>query len=136
MDNVIFNRFGDLFFNKKQKNMKLFESQINLKVVNNTGLSQPVSILGIIPNNDTANNNNLLYQYDLTGQNFTGITNVDIRTSNVLNPTPIVYSAPVTSQSIIGVVNALNSLNQGVFYYSGNIIYVSSDFYIYEKIDL
>jgi hypothetical protein len=116
--------------------MKLLEDQINLKVVNNTGLSQPVSILGIVSNSNTANNNNLLYEYDLTGQNFTGITNVDIRTSNTLNPTPIVYSAPVTSQSIVGVVNALNSLNQGVFYNSGNIIYVSSNFYIYEKIDL
>jgi hypothetical protein len=116
--------------------MKPFESQINLKVVNNTALSQPVSILGIVPNNNSANNNNLLYEYDLTGQNFTGITIADIIISTTSNPALINYLAPVTSQSIIGVVNALNTLNKGLFSYSGNIIYVSSNFYIYGKLTL
>lgn len=116
--------------------MKPFESQINLKVVNNTALSQPVSILGVISNIDNANNSNKIYQYNLTGQNFTGITSVDIIISNTSNPLPITYSAPVTTQSLIGVVEALNSLNQGIFFYSGNIIYVSSSYYIYDKIDL
>ena len=37
------------------------ESQINLRVKNNTALPQPVSILSILPNQDTANNNNNLY---------------------------------------------------------------------------
>ena len=116
--------------------MNQLESQINLKVVNNTALPQPVSILGVVPNNNTANNSNKLYQFNLTGQNFTGITNVDILISNTSNPLPILNSATVVSQSIAGVVDALNTLNQGVFYYSGNTIYVSSSFYIYGKIDL
>lgn len=116
--------------------MKPLESQINLKVRNNTALPQPVSILSVLPNQNTANNNNLLYEYDLTGQNYVGVTSISILISNTSNPVNISYSAPVTSQSIIGVVSALNSLNQGLFSYSGNIIYVSSDFYIYSKLNV
>ena len=41
--------------------MKSIKSQINLRIVNNTALPQPVSILGIVPNSNTANNNNFLY---------------------------------------------------------------------------
>jgi len=116
--------------------MKPLESQINLRVKNNTALPQPVSILSIIPNQDSATNNNLLYEYDLTGQNYVGVTSISILIYNTSNPTIISYPAPVLSQSIIGVVTALNSLNQGLFSYSGNIIYVSSDFYIYSKLNV
>jgi hypothetical protein len=116
--------------------MKPFESQINLKIVNNTTLSQAVSILGIVSNNDSANNSNLLYDYNLTGQNFSGITTVSIIISNTSNPALIDYPAPVTSPNIIGVVNALNTLNKGLFSYSGSTIYVSSNYYIYGKLTL
>jgi streptogramin lyase len=116
--------------------MKPLESQINLRVVNNTALPQPVSILGIVPNSNTANNNNFLYEFNFTGQSYVGITNVSINISNTSNPTVIVYNAPVTSQSIIGVVDALNSLNQGIFSYSGSTIYVSSNYYIYSNIGI
>jgi hypothetical protein len=115
--------------------MKPIESQINLRVVNNTALPQPVSILGIVPNSNTANNNNLLYEYDLTGQSFVGVTSVSIIISNTSNPSAIVYTAPVTSQNISGLVTALNTLNQGLFAYSGATIYVSSNFYIYQKLN-
>jgi hypothetical protein len=116
--------------------MKILESQINLKITNNTALAQPVSILGVIPNNNTANNNNLLYQYDLTGQSFVAITNVQIIIENIVTLNPINYSAVVTTQNIQGVVDALNTLNQGIFSYSGAIIYVTSDYYIYGKMTL
>jgi len=95
--------------------MNEFESQINLKVVNNTALPQPVSILGIVPNQNTANNNNVLYEFDFTTQSFVGVTTVNINIANTSNPTFVVNTAQVTSQSIIGVVNALNTLNQGLF---------------------
>jgi hypothetical protein len=114
--------------------MKPLEGQINLKVENNTVLTQPVSILGIVPNQNTANNNNLLYEYDLTGQIYVGVTSVTILIYTTSSPFIIPYLAPVISQSIIGVVSALNTLNVGLFYYSGNTIYVSSDFYIYTKL--
>lgn len=116
--------------------MKPLYSQINLKIANNTALAQPVSILGIVPNDNTANNNNLLYEYDLTGQSFVGITNVQIIIENIVTLNPINYSAVVFTQSIQGVVDALNTLNQGIFLYSGTIIYVTSDYYIYGKMTL
>lgn len=116
--------------------MKAIDGQINLKAVNNTTLPQAVSILSIIPNQNTANNNNLLYQFNLTGQSFIGITNVNIGISNTSNPAVVIYNAPVTSQSISGVVSALNTLNQGLFSYSGTTIYVSSDYYIYSNISI
>jgi hypothetical protein len=116
--------------------MKPLESQINLRVKNNTALPQPVSILGIVPNSNTANNNNFLYEFNFTGQIYTGVTSVNINIANTSNPTVVFNSAPVTSQSIIGVVNALNSLNQGLFSYSGSTIYVSSNYYIYSNISI
>jgi sugar lactone lactonase YvrE len=116
--------------------MKPLYSQINLKVVNNTALPQPVSILGIVPNINSASNSNILYQFNFSGQIYTGVTNVNINISNTSNPTIVVYNAPVTTQSIQGVVDALNSLNQGIFSYSGTTIYVSSSYYIYSNISI
>ena len=116
--------------------MNSSSSQINLRVVNNTALPQPVSMLSVITNPNTANNNNFLYEFDFTGQSYVGITNVSINISNTSNPTVVVYNAPVTSQSIIGVVDVLNTLNQGLFSYSGSIIYVSSNYYIYSNISI
>jgi streptogramin lyase len=116
--------------------MKPLKSQINLRVVNNTALPQPVSILGVVANTNSANNSNILYQFNLTGQSFVGVTNVNINISNTSNPSVVVYSAPVTTQSIQGVVNALNTLNQGIFSYSGSTIYVSSSYYIYSNISI
>jgi hypothetical protein len=116
--------------------MKALEGQINLKVKNNTALPQPISILGIVPNSNTANNNNNLYEFDFTGQSFVGVTTVSINISNTSNPTVVVNTAQVTTQSIQGIVDALNSLNQGLFSYSGSIIYVSSNYYIYSNISI
>jgi hypothetical protein len=116
--------------------MKPLDSQINLKVVNNTALPQPVSILGIVPNQNSANNNNILYEFNFSAQSYVGVTNVNINISNTSNPTIVVYSAPVTTQSIQGVVDALNTLNQGLFSYSGTTIYVSSNYYIYSSISI
>jgi len=116
--------------------MKPIDGGINLRIVNNTALAQPVSILGIVPNQNTANNNNFLYEFNFTGQSYVGITNVNINISNTSNPTVVVYNAPVTSQSIQGVVDALNTLNQGIFSYSGSTIYVSSNYYIYSNISI
>jgi hypothetical protein len=114
--------------------MKSLNGQINLRVINNTALPQPVSILSIVPNQNTANNNNILYEFNFSGQSFVGVTNVSINISNTSNPTIVVYNVQVLSESIAGVVNALNTLNQGLFSYSGTIIYVSSNYYIYSNI--
>lgn len=116
--------------------MKELESQINLRIVNNTALPQPISILGIVPNQNTANNNNILYEFDFTGQSFVGVTTVNINIANTSNPTVIINTASVTSQSIIGVVDGLNTLNQGLFSYYGSKIYVSSNYYIYSNISI
>jgi hypothetical protein len=116
--------------------MKPLDSQINLRVVNNTALPQPVSMLQIVANPNTANNNNILYEFNFSAQSYVGVTNVNINISNTSNPAIVTYNAPVTSQSIQGVVDALNSLNQGLFSYSGTTIYVSSNYYIYSNISI
>jgi streptogramin lyase len=116
--------------------MKPLKSQINLRVINNTALPQPVSILGVVANSNSANNSNILYEFNLTGQNFLTTTSVNINISNTSNPSIILYNAPVTTQSIQGVVDALNTLNQGIFSYSGSTIYVSSSYYIYSNISI
>lgn len=110
------------------------KSQINLKITNNTSLEQSISLFGVVSNPNSANNSNNLYSFDLSGQSFVGIISVSITyaPSNTLIYTTTNVS--VDSQSIQGVVNALNTLNIGVFTYSGNIINVASNVYIYQNI--
>jgi len=107
---------------------------INLRIVNNTSLEQEISILGVVPNLNSANNVNNLYAFDTTGQNFVGITSVSITFTTVNNPTPTNLIAQVNQSSLQGVVDALNTLSVGVFSFVGNIIYVQNDFYIYTGI--
>ena len=107
---------------------------INIKIRNNTSFEQSVSLLGVIPNPNSANNINNLYQFNLTGQSYVGIISVSITyapTSTLFYTTATV---PVTNQSIQGVVDALNTLNIGIFTLSGNIISVASDLFIYQNI--
>jgi hypothetical protein len=40
---------------------------INLRIVNNTALEQEISILGVVPNLNSANNVNNLYSFDTIG---------------------------------------------------------------------
>lgn len=104
---------------------------INLKIINNTPISQSISILGSVPNSFSANNIKNLYDFDLTGQNFSSITSVSITFFTVSNLTPITLLAQVSQSNMQGIVNALNTLGVGVFFFVENNIYVQNDFYIY-----
>jgi surface protein len=110
--------------------------QINLKIKNNTSLTQQVNILGILTPNKFANVSDALYSFDLSTEVFTATTTVSIVISNTSNPTPITYTVTPTTTNIQGVVDALNTLNQGIFQYSGTTIYVSSSYYIYGSISV
>ena len=110
--------------------------QINLKIKNNTSLTQEVNILGILTPNKFANVSDALYSFDLSTEVFTATTTVSIEISNTSNPTPITYTVTPTTTNIQGVVDALNTLNQGIFQYSGTTIYVSSSYYIYGSISV
>jgi surface protein len=109
------------------------DSTIAINVTNNTSLSQNVNILG-----GTSDPNAVppfsLYQWDLTNESYFGSVTATIVISNASNPTPITYSVQVNGYNIQSVVFALNSLNLGVFQLSGNIIYVSNDYYIYGEL--
>ena len=111
--------------------MRILKSQINLKIVNNTALSQDVNILGIIQSTASANGSNALYEFDLTGQDYTGVTSITIQVSNTSDPTVNTYTIPLLTQNIQGVVDALNTLGQGNFSYQGSIVYAPSSYYIY-----
>lgn len=109
------------------------DDTINLRIENNTSFLQPVSILG---GNQDPNGTqpNIFYQFDLSTENYIAINNTVLK----------VTGFPATFFSVLGkkvdniqdVVNNLNSFNIGIFYYQGNIIYISSNQYVFEKIDL
>jgi surface protein len=107
---------------------------INLKIRNNTSTTQNVSLLGVVPDPNSANNINNLYQFDLTGQSYVGIVSVSITYAPTSTLFYTTVSVPVTNQSIQGVVDALNTLNIGIFTLSGNIISVGSNTYVYQNI--
>ena len=108
----------------------LRKETISLNVKNNTNLPQNANMLGgtqdplgVPPHT--------LYQWDLTGESYYGNVSVSIVISSTSNPTPVVYTVPVNGYNINAVLGALNSLGLGIFQVSGNIIYVSNDYYIY-----
>jgi hypothetical protein len=110
--------------------MKSVNQNINLRLQNNTALPQDINLFGNIPNINSANNLNTVYEWDLTGENYFGST-VAISISSTENPTPISYTVNLIGNNIQQVADALNTLNLGIFQVSGNIIYVLNDFYIY-----
>ena len=103
---------------------------INIRVSNNTALTQNVNLLG-----GTADPlgvpPHLLYQWDLSTETYFGSVTAEIVISSTANPTPVIYTVPVNGYNIQAVAFALNTLNLGTFQVNGNIIYVSNDFYIY-----
>ena len=111
--------------------MKALKGQINLRIVNNTSLEQVVDILGVVNSPNASNNLNNSFEWDFTGQTLG--TSVQISytippsTSDILAP---FYPIP----TLQGYVDALNTLGLGVFYFSGNIIYVNSNTYIFVRI--
>ena len=103
---------------------------ISVNVKNNTNLPQKVNLLGgtqdplgVPPH--------LLYQWDLSTETYFGSVTASILISSTANPIPVLYTVAVNGYNIQAVTFALNSLNLGLFQISGNIIYVSNDFYIY-----
>lgn len=116
--------------------MKALKSQINLKVVNNTPYSQVVDILSVLPNPNSANESNGLYTFDMSSVSFSGVISVNITYTTTSNPTPVTLTAPVSTQNIQGVVDALNTLGIGIFNYSGTTIYVPSSIYTYSNITI
>jgi hypothetical protein len=111
--------------------MKSVNQNINLRLQNNTALPQDINIFGNIPNINSANNINTVYEWDLSGQSYVASTSVEISISSTSNPTPITYSVVLLGNNIQGVADALNTLNLGIFQVSGNTMYVLNDFYIY-----
>lgn len=115
--------------------MKGLQSQINLKVVNNTSFAQEVDILGVINNPNASNNTDTSYVYDLTGLPLT--TNLFIRyyiLPDLSNNIDIYFTSQ--QATIPSYVDALNSLGIGLFQYSGNFIYVNSSTLLYNKFEI
>jgi len=112
------------------------ELEIVLKIKNNTNFAQPVELFSAVPNNNFANNSNEIYTWNLSTENYIGSYNVTILISNTSNPTPIYYSIPLSGNNIQSVVDALNTLNQGIFQASGTTIYVSNNYYIYGALEV
>ena len=103
---------------------------INVRVTNNTAFIQNVNLLGGT-SDPLGVPSNLLYQWDLSTETYFGSVTAEIIISTTSNPTPVTYTVQVNGYNIQAVAFALNSLNLGLFQVSGNIIYVSNDFYIY-----
>ena len=111
-------------------------TDINIKITNNTSLEQSISLFGVVPNPDSANNANKIYSFDLSSQDFTYVYGVSISYYTTQNPSSITLTATTDNQTIQGITDALNTLNIGVFSFEGNIIYVSSSFYVYTNLQI
>lgn len=110
--------------------LREIKDTINVRVRNNTAFAQNVNLLGGT-SDPLGVPPSLLYQWDLSTETYFGSVTATIVVSTTSNPTPVTYTVQVNGYNIQSVAFALNSLNVGVFQVSGNIIYVSNDFYIY-----
>ena len=110
--------------------LREIKDTINVRVRNNTAFTQNVNLLGGT-SDPLGVPPSLLYQWDLSTETYFGSVTATIVISNTSNPTPVTYTVQVNGYNIQSVAFALNTLNLGVFQVSGNIIYVSNDYYIY-----
>ena len=95
-----------------------YGESISLKLVNNTDQPQRIGLLGSTASTYANSNNNVLVQWDLSSETYTG--------STVVLGTTLPAEQPLLTASIVGVVDALNLMNKGVFTYSGNIVYATT----------
>ena len=95
-----------------------YGESISLKLVNNTDQPQRIGLLGGTASTYANSNNNVVVQWDLSGETYTG--------STVVLGTTLPAEQPLLTASIVGVVDALNLMNKGVFTYSGNIVYANT----------
>lgn len=115
--------------------MKSTDNSINLKIKNNTSLTQVINILGITTPYFYANVSDTIYEWDLSTEDFLAVTNVLISYNLVAPPFSLFLpNATFTNYSIQGVVDTLNSFGIGLFNYSGTTIYVSSSIYNFGKL--
>lgn len=138
MENINFNTSKPTTYKKKQNSIPPvvelgIDDTINLNITNNTPFVQRVSILG--GNQDPeATNPSTLYQWDLSSENYIGVTNT---TLGLIGSTPNIYEVlDKKVDNIQDVVDNLNSFGLGTFMIQGNIIYIFSDTYVFGKIDL
>jgi surface protein len=116
--------------------MDVQKGEISLKLINNTSYPQIANILGSVPNLLSPNKNTNLYVFDLSTEDYASLSGISIGISNTSNPTVVNYNLTLLSNDIQGVVQALNTLNMGVFQYYGTSVYVSSGFYIYGALNV
>ena len=86
--------------------MNSVKQNINLKIQNNTAFPQNINILGSIPNIDSANNSNTIYEWDLSGENYFGNITATINISSTANPIPITYTINVLGYNIQAVASS------------------------------
>jgi hypothetical protein len=112
--------------------MEGIDDTINLRITNNTSFTQSVSILGG-DQDPNGTQPTILYQWDLSAENYVAINNTYL---GVIG-TPSLYSVINKKvNNIQDVVDNLNSFNLGTFKVQGNIIYIASNNYVFNKIDL
>ena len=114
---------------------------ININVTNNTNGLIPVSILGNFTDAMDTANATTQYSWNITGFTITVEQTVTITYRPTNDPNYINVSAPIVTQTLQGVIDALNTLNLGAFFittsggstfinnYNENIVFQQLDIY-------
>lgn len=115
------------------------QEDISLRIKNNLNREAKLSILGGTqdPSNGQANAKTI-YEWDLSSETFTNITVVSIQASTIDNPTSKIYQ--VANQdglitNIETIARLLNTLNLGVFNYTGSTLWIIDDINVFGNLE-
>lgn len=99
-----------------------------LVLQNNLSTVQPVTLFTNAPNASGAINASTSYAWNVTSQDLTGLTNVQLQVKPQGTAGYATLTTPIAAGSIASVVAALNTLNIGFFYLivSGGNTYIQS----------
>ena len=91
-----------------------YGESISLKLVNNTDQPQRIGLLGGTASTYANSNNNVVVQWDLSSESYSS--------NEVTLNTTIPVTVELEQQNIVGVVDALNTTEKGVFSYNGTTV--------------
>lgn len=109
---------------------------IPLEIKNNINKDAGVYILNAPYNPNNQANATQYYEYNLAAETFVGTTQVDLTYFLAGSFSALSARVSLPSNNVVGVVRALNTLNLGLWFNSGSLVYTYNDNFVFNKLEV